>query len=67
MIAPLSDGSSPMTTVDHQAATITGIDLAGYLTADPKRAIAFYRHQLGLEPTQVDDQGRGAEFTLGHL
>ncbi len=56
-----------MTTVDHQAATITGIDLAGYLTADPKRAIAFYRHQLGLEPTQVDDQGRGAEFTLGHL
>ncbi len=53
-----------MTTVDHQAATITGIDLAGYLTEDPKRAIAFYRDQLGMEPTEIDEQGRGAEFTL---
>jgi len=58
------EGAHDMTTVDHQAATITGIDLAGYLTEDPKRAIAFYRDQLGMEPTEIDPQGRGAEFTL---
>jgi predicted enzyme related to lactoylglutathione lyase len=29
------------------------------------RSIAFYRDVLGMTPTQVDDEGRGAEFTLG--
>jgi predicted enzyme related to lactoylglutathione lyase len=43
---------------------IKGIDLTGYLVKDPKAAIAFYRDVLGLEPTAVDDEGRGAEFTL---
>ena len=44
--------------------TITGMDLAGYFTGDPARSIAFYRDVLGMTPTSVDDQGRGAEFTL---
>jgi predicted enzyme related to lactoylglutathione lyase len=45
-------------------ATITGIDIAGYLVEDPAKAIAFYRDVLGMAPTAIDDQGRGAEFTL---
>ncbi len=46
------------------ATTISGIDLAACLTTDPQRSIAFYRDVLGLQPTELDDQGRGAEFTL---
>ncbi len=45
-------------------ATIRGMDLAAYLVRDPQGAIAFYRDVLGLTPTAVDPQGRGAEFTL---
>jgi predicted enzyme related to lactoylglutathione lyase len=44
--------------------TITGIDLSGCLVSDPARSIAFYRDVLGLTPTDLDEQGRGAEFTL---
>jgi predicted enzyme related to lactoylglutathione lyase len=47
-----------------QSTAVTGIDIAGYLVKDPARAIAFYRDVVGLEPTEVDEQGRGAEFTL---
>ena len=43
---------------------ITGIDLTAYLERDPDRAVAFYRDVLGMTPTAIDDQGRGAEFTL---
>ncbi len=43
---------------------ITGLDLAGYYVSDPQRAIAFYRDVLGMTPTEIDDEGRGAEFTL---
>lgn len=43
---------------------IKGIDIAAYLVRDPQRAIAFYRDVLGMTPTEIDDQGRGAEFTL---
>ncbi len=53
-----------MTTIDHGNATITGIDVAGYLTDDVPRAISFYRDKLGMVPTMIDEQGRGAEFTL---
>jgi predicted enzyme related to lactoylglutathione lyase len=45
--------------------TIAGIDLSAYLVRDPQAAIAFYRDVLGMTPTDIDDQGRGAEFTLG--
>lgn len=43
---------------------IVGIDLVGYFTRDPQKSIAFYRDVLGLEPTDIDEKGRGAEFTL---
>ena len=43
---------------------IKGMDIAAYLVKDPQAAIAFYRDVLGIQPTEVDDQGRGAEFTL---
>jgi len=43
---------------------ITGIDIAGYLVKDPTAAVNFYRDVLGIAPTEIDDQARGAEFTL---
>jgi len=43
---------------------ITGIDIAAYLVKDPQRAIEFYRDVLGMTPTEIDSEGRGAEFTL---
>jgi len=43
---------------------VKGIDIAAYLVRDPQRQIAFYRDVLGMTPTMVDEQGRGAEFTL---
>jgi predicted enzyme related to lactoylglutathione lyase len=43
---------------------IKGIDIAAYLVKDPKAEIAFYRDVLGMQPTEIDDEGRGAEFTL---
>jgi predicted enzyme related to lactoylglutathione lyase len=43
---------------------IKGIDITAYLVKDPQAAIAFYRDVLGMKPTAIDDQGRGAEFTL---
>jgi predicted enzyme related to lactoylglutathione lyase len=44
--------------------TITGIDLTGYMVADSARAVAFYRDVLGLEPTRVYPENRGAEYEL---
>ncbi len=43
---------------------ITGMDISAYLVRDPQRAIEFYRDVLGMTPTAIDDQGRGAEFEL---
>jgi predicted enzyme related to lactoylglutathione lyase len=45
--------------------SINGIDWAGYFVSDPQRSLAYYRDVLGMTPTQIDDKGRGAEFTLG--
>ena len=47
-----------------KAGTIVGIDIMEYHARDPQRLVAFYRDVLGLQPTDVDGQGRGAEFTL---
>ncbi|HEY9085063.1 MAG TPA: VOC family protein [Candidatus Tyrphobacter sp.] len=41
---------------------ITGMDLSGYMVKDAPRAIAFYRDVLGLEPTFVYSDNRGAEY-----
>jgi predicted enzyme related to lactoylglutathione lyase len=46
------------------ATSINGIDLAGFLVADPQGESAYYREVLGLVPTDVDPEGRGTEFTL---
>jgi predicted enzyme related to lactoylglutathione lyase len=43
---------------------VKGIDIAAYLVKDPQAAIAFYRDVLGMKPTEIDGEGRGAEFTL---
>ncbi|HTA54475.1 MAG TPA: VOC family protein [Candidatus Acidoferrales bacterium] len=48
----------------YTRAMINGIDIAAYLVKDPQAAIAFYRDVLGMTPTEIDDEGRGAEFTL---
>ena len=50
--------------MQHDNATITGIDIASYLVSNAARSIAFYRDILRLQPTALDEQGRGAEFTL---
>jgi len=44
--------------------TIHGLDLSYVLVTDVPRAIAFYRDVMGLEVSDIDEQGRGAEFTL---
>lgn len=46
------------------ATVIKGIDLCGFLVKDPAKAIEFYRDVLGIQPTEIDAEGRGAEFTL---
>ena len=43
---------------------ITGLDLSGYMVKDAKRAIAFYSDVLGLEPTRVYAEDRGAEYEM---
>jgi predicted enzyme related to lactoylglutathione lyase len=47
-----------------EGASITGIDLSAILVRDAAAQMGFYRDVLGIEPTAVDDAGRGAEFTL---
>lgn len=44
------------------AFTINGMDLSGYMVKDAKRAIAFYRDVLGLEPSRMYPEDRGAEY-----
>lgn len=44
--------------------TVTGLDLSGYMVKDAARAIEFYRDVLGLEPTSVYSEDRGAEYEL---
>ncbi len=48
----------------YSTSMINGMDISAYLVKDPQRAIEFYRDVMGMTPTAIDDQGRGAEFTL---
>ena len=41
---------------------ISGMDLSGYMVKDGKRAIAWYRDVLGLEPVTRYPDDRGAEY-----
>jgi predicted enzyme related to lactoylglutathione lyase len=50
--------------VPRTGTTVNGIDLAGFLVADPQGESAFYREVLGMVPSDVDPQGRGTEFTF---
>lgn len=50
--------------VAHGPTSIVGLDIAAVFVSDPARSIAFYRDVLGMTPTEVDNEGRGAEFTL---
>jgi len=50
--------------VSYATSMINGMDISAYLVKDPQRAIEFYRDVMGMTPTAIDDQGRGAEFTL---
>lgn len=43
---------------------LTGIDFSGYMVKDAKRAVAFYRDVLGLEPARLYPDDRGAEYDL---
>lgn len=43
---------------------ITGLDFSGYMVKDGARAIAFYRDVLGLEPSRLYPENRGAEYDL---
>jgi uncharacterized protein YndB with AHSA1/START domain/predicted enzyme related to lactoylglutathione lyase len=43
---------------------INGIDLSGYMVKDAPRAIAWYRTVLGLEPSMIYPEDRGAEYEL---
>lgn len=50
--------------MSRRAFAITGLDLSGYMVKDAERAIAFYRDVLGLNPTRVYPENRGAEYEL---
>lgn len=50
--------------MDEHPFRITGMDFSGYMVKDAKRAIAFYRDVLGLEPVSVYPNDRGAEYEL---
>ena len=43
---------------------VTGLDLSGYMVKDARRAIAFYRDVLGIEPVELYPGDRGAEYQL---
>src|SRR5579863_10165946 len=44
--------------------SVNGIDWAGYIVTDAKRAHAFYKDVLGLTPTYEYESGRGVEYDL---
>lgn len=50
--------------MSQRAFAITGLDLSGYMVKNAERAIAFYRDVLGLNPTRVYPENRGAEYEL---
>ncbi|MDQ2865301.1 MAG: VOC family protein [Candidatus Eremiobacteraeota bacterium] len=43
---------------------ILGVDIFGPATRDAKRLVAFYQDVLGMTPSDVDENGSGAEFEL---
>lgn len=57
--------ASILAKMEHvQRFAIRGIDVSGYMVKDAPRAIAFYRDVLGLMPTRIYGDNRGAEYDL---
>ena len=50
--------------MSQQPFKVIGLDISGYMCKDGARAIGFYRDVLGLEPTTVYPDNRGAEYEL---
>ena len=50
--------------MNQRSFAVTGMDLSGYMVQDARRAIDFYREVLGLEPTRLYPDDRGAEYEL---
>ena len=48
--------------MNQRTFAVTGLDLSGYMVQDAPRAIAFYREVLGLEPSRIYPEDRGAEY-----
>jgi catechol 2,3-dioxygenase-like lactoylglutathione lyase family enzyme len=44
--------------------SINGADMYGFFVSDVQRSLTYYRDVLGLQPAELDEQARGAEFTL---
>ena len=53
-----------MSALDERTFSVTGMDFAGYMVRDAKRAIEFYRDVLGMEPARLYPEDRGAEYDL---
>ena len=51
--------------MNSRPASATGIDAHQYLAKDLKRAIAFYRDVIGLQPSSGSQWDHGTEFQLG--
>ncbi len=43
---------------------VVGTDMTGYMVKDTQRALRFYRDVLGLEPTTLYPDDKGAEYEL---
>lgn len=50
--------------MQRTAFQVTGLDMSGFMIKDARRAIAFYRDALGLEPSRLYPEDRGAEYDL---
>ncbi len=48
----------------RSATSVNGADMYGFFVSDVQRSLTYYRDVLGLTPTEIDEQARGAEFTL---
>ena len=57
-------GDEPAPHHPTSATSVNGADLYGYFVSDVQRSLAYYRDVLGIEPTEIDEQARGVEFTL---
>lgn len=53
-----------MSATQEHTFTVTGMDVSGYMVKDARRAIAFYRDVLGIEPVRYFPDERGGEYDL---